>query len=68
MITTPQIHRTIKRILELMESLEEEMFKVSAGSQRAAQRARVLTMDLTRLMKEFRKESLRHRKKDDADR
>ena len=49
--------------MELMEEFENELFRVAAGSQRAAKRARVLTIRIQKRMREFRKYTLEHTRK-----
>ena len=54
---------TISSLSELFEDLSKDLSKASRGNKTAAQRVRVRTIELERVAKQFRKESLEEEKK-----
>lgn len=49
---------TINKINEMIVTLQDNLSKVSAGNKAAAVRARKATLELEKLGKQFRKESI----------
>ena len=54
---------TVNRLATLLSGLSSDLAKVSKGNKSAAQRVRVGTIRLTKIGKQFRKESVASEKK-----
>lgn len=55
---TTNMKETIAKINEVMASLQAELAKAAEGNKAAASRARKATLELEKLGKEFRKQSI----------
>ena len=57
-LTLKNMKETIKEITAIVEALQSELAKAAEGNKAAAARARKATLELEKLGKEFRKQSV----------
>ena len=57
-LTLKNMKETIKKITAIVEALQIELAKAAEGNKAAAARARKATLELEKLGKEFRKQSV----------
>ena len=57
-LTLKNMKETIKKITAIVEALQIELAKTAEGNKAAAARARKATLELEKLGKEFRKQSV----------
>ena len=57
-LTLKNMKETIKKITAIVEALQIELAKAAEGNKAAAARARKTTLELEKLGKEFRKQSV----------